>query len=356
MLDDCCYAVIMAGGAGTRLWPLSTRNEPKHLLKLFGGKCLIQLTVEKVKGHIPDERIIILTSVHYRELTRQTLPQLPPENFICEPCVRDTASAIGLAATALKQRCASATMIMLTADQIIEPADRFNTAIRHAARFLESHPDKLIAFGVEAASANTQVGWQKLGQVLDFPDCEVRKIDQFTEKPDQATAQSYMDQGGYCWNSGQFAWKAETILNEIGTHLPETVPLLEEIGAEWDTASRDRVLDRLFPQMPRGSIDYEVMQKTNNACSLCLPCSWEDMGTHTALIEKIGTKQGTNVIFGGALATGTGNKILNQTDQSVVVACDNAVVVVANNTVFIGTPDTDMKALVERVARRAPES
>lgn len=356
MLNDCCYAVVMAGGAGTRLWPLSTQSQPKHLLKLFGGKCLIELTVEKLKGHIPEDRIIILTSVRYRALTRQILEQLPPENFICEPCVRDTASAIGLAATVLKQRCASATMIMLTADQIIEPADRFNTAIAHAARFLESHPDRLVAFGVEAASANTLVGWQKLGKALGFPDCEVRIIDAFTEKPDRATAQQFLDAGCYCWNSGQFAWKAETIMKEIGTHLPEAIPLLEEIGANWHTPSRDRVLDRLFPQMPKGSIDYEVMQKTNNACCIYLPCSWEDMGTHAALAEKIGSQQEGNIVSGRVVVTGTGNTVLNQTDQSVVVACDNTVVVVANNTVFIGTPDTDMKALVERVARQTPKN
>jgi len=356
MLSDCCYAVVMAGGAGTRLWPLSTQNQPKHLLKLFGGKCLIELTVEKLKGHIPDDRIIILTSVNYKELTQQTLSRIPPENFICEPCVRDTASAIGLAATILKQRCESATMIMLTADQIIESADRFNAAIAHAARFLESHLERLVAFGVEAASANTLVGWQKLGRALDFPDCEVRKIDAFTEKPDRATAQSYMDEGGYCWNSGQFAWKAETILKEISTYLPKAIPLLEEIGVKWHTPSRDRVLDRLFPLMPKGSIDYEVMQKTDNACSICLPCSWEDMGTHVALAEKIGTKHEGNIVSGRAVVTGTGNRVLNHTDQSVVVACDNTVVVVANNTVFIGTPDTDMKALVERLARQMPDN
>ncbi len=342
----------MAGGAGLRLWPLSTQDQPKHLLKLFDGKCLIEMTVDKLKDHIPDERIVVLTSVHYRELTQQILAHLPPENFICEPCVRDTASAIGLAATVLKQRCESATMVMLTADQIIEPADRFNRAIVNAVDFLERQPDRLVAFGVDAVSASTQVGWQRLGQALDFTGCEVRKIDAFTEKPDQALARQYLDEGGYCWNSGQFAWKAETILKEIGAYLPEAVPLLAEIGAHWHTASRDQVLDRLYPQMPRGSIDYEVMQKTDKACCITLPCRWEDMGTHAALAEKTGTKQGANVVTGRALVTGTGNRILNQTNQSVVVACDNSIVVVANNTVFIGTPDTDMKALVEQVSCR----
>ena len=118
MLSNDCYAVVMAGGAGTRLWPLSSRDVPKHFLKLFAGKSLIELTVDKLSGHIPDDRIIILTSVNYKTLARETLPQVPSENFVYEPCVRDTASAIGLAATVLKTRCATATMIVLTADQI----------------------------------------------------------------------------------------------------------------------------------------------------------------------------------------------------------------------------------------------
>ena len=212
MLSDNCYAVVMAGGAGTRLWPLSSRDMPKHFLKLFGGRSLIELTVDKLSGHIPDDRILILTSVKYKAVAQQTLPQIPPENFVYEPCLRDTASAIGLAATVLKTRCPAATMIVLTADQIIEPADQFNTAIANAATFLELHPDQLVAFGVEAASPSTLVGWQKLGETVDFPGCEVRRIAAFTEKPELEIAQRYMNEGGYCWNSGQFAWKAETIL------------------------------------------------------------------------------------------------------------------------------------------------
>jgi mannose-1-phosphate guanylyltransferase len=355
MLSDHCYAVVMAGGAGTRLWPLSSKNKPKHLLKLFDGKCLIELTIEKLKDHIPNERILILTSVNYKELAQQILTQIPPENFICEPCVRDTASAIGLAATVLKQRCEAATMIMLTADQIIEPADRFNTAIAHAATFLDQHPDMLIAFGVAAASPNPLVGWQKLGDAFDFPDCEVRKIAGFIEKPDSDIARTYLKEGGYCWNSGQFAWKAETILQEIDRHLPAATPILEQIGAAWNTESRNEVLDHLFPTMPKGSIDYTVMQQTSNACSIFLPCTWEDMGTHAALADKIGTERNGNAVAGKAVVTGTGNRVLANTDQSVVVAANNVTVVVTESTVFVGDPNTDMKALVERVAQQRPE-
>jgi len=355
MLNDCCYAVVMAGGSGTRLWPLSSKQKPKHLLKLFDGKCLIELTLEKLKHHIPNDRILILTSVHYKTLAQQILTHIAPENFICEPCVRDTASAIGLAATVLKQRNKAATMIMLTADQIIEPAEQFNGAITHAASFLEFHPDRLVAFGVKAACASTLVGWQKLGETLDFPDCEVRKIVAFTEKPDLKTAQGYMEAGNYCWNSGQFAWKAETILNEIAAHLPQAPPLLKQIGEAWNTVSRDQVLNDLFPRMPKGSIDYTIMQKTNKACSIFLPCTWEDMGTHAALAHKIGTKHKNNIVSGKAIVTGTGNLILNNTDLSVVVAHDNMTVVVTDNTVFIGDSNTDMKALVANVAQQTPE-
>jgi mannose-1-phosphate guanylyltransferase len=355
MLSDHCYAVVMAGGAGTRLWPLSSQDKPKHFLKLFGGKSLIELTVDKLRGHIPDHRILILTSVKYQAVAQETLPQIPPENFVYEPCLRDTASAIGLAATVLKTRCPTATMIVLTADQLIEPAERFNTTIAHAATFLELHPDRLVAFGVEAASPSTLVGWQKLGETVDFPDCEVRRIAAFTEKPGLEIAQRYLDEGGYCWNSGQFAWKAGTILREINAYLPEAGALLARIGEAWDTANRDRVLGELFPKMPKGSIDYKVMQQTSHACSILLPCSWEDMGTHAALAGRIGSKRLTNVVQGKAVVLGTENIVLANTDQYVVVASDSLMVVVTKDTVFVGDRNTDMKALVEAVAQQTPE-
>jgi len=328
---------------------------PKHFLKLFEGKSLIELTIDKLRGHIPDDRVIILTSVKYKAIAQQTLPQIPPENFVYEPCLRDTASAIGLAATVLKTRCSAATMIVLTADQIIEPADHFNAAIAHAANFLELHPDQLVAFGVEAASPSTLVGWQKLGQTVDFPGCGVRRIAAFTEKPELEIARQYMSEGGYCWNSGQFAWKAETILTEIDKHMPEAIPLLTQIGEAWNTPARQQVLDELFPRMPKGSIDYRVMQKTSNACSILLPCSWEDMGTHAALVERIGEKRDNNLVTGKAVVPGTENIVLANTDQCVVVASDHLLVVVTDNTVFVGDRNADMKALLEHVAQQAPE-
>lgn len=355
MLNDNCYAVVMAGGAGTRLWPLSSRDVPKHFLKLFDGRSLIELTVDKLSGHIPTERIIILTSVKYQAVAQQTLPQIPPENFVYEPCLRDTASAIGLAATVLQTRCAAATMIMLTADQIIEPADAFNTAIANAATFLDLHPDQLVAFGVAANSPSTLVGWQKLGETVAFPGCEVRRIAAFTEKPELQLAQRYMNEGGYCWNSGQFAWQAATILREIGEHLPEATALLSHIGEAWNTPARQQVLDELFPKMPKGSIDYMVMQKTTHACSILLPCSWEDMGTHAALAGKIGEQRDHNIVMGKAVVRGAGNTVLGTTGQWVVVAADGLTVVVTDNAVFVGDRHTDMKALMEDVARQAPE-
>jgi mannose-1-phosphate guanylyltransferase len=356
MLNDNCYAVVMAGGAGTRLWPLSSRDKPKHFLKLFGGRSLIELTVDKLRGHVPDNRIMILTSAKYHTVAQQTLTQIPAENFVYEPCLRDTASAIGLAATVLQQRCPTATMIVLTADQIIEPADAFNAAIAHAAAFLESHPDQLVAFGVQAASPSTLVGWQKLGEPVDFPGCEVRRIAAFTEKPELEIARRYMEDGGYCWNSGQFAWKAKTILREIDACLPEATPLLAQIGEAWNTPAREPVLGELFPRMPKGSIDYKVMQRTSNACSILLPCSWEDMGTHAALARKIGVKRENNLVLGKAVVAGANNIVLANTDHYVVVASDNLLVVVTDNAVFVGDRDTDMKALMEYVSRQAPET
>lgn len=354
MLSENCYAVVMAGGGGSRLWPLSSRDRPKQFLKLFGGRSLIELTVDKLRGHISDEQIIILTNVKYRATAQATLPQIPAENFVYEPCLRDTTSAIGLAATVLRTRCAAATMIMLTADQIIEPADGFNTAIASAAAFLELHPDQLVAFGVKAVAPSTLVGWQKLGETVDFPGCEVRRIAAFTEKPELEIARQYMNEGGYCWNSGQFAWKAETILTEIGTHLPQATGLLAQIGRAWSTSAREQVLAELYPNMPNGSIDYRVMQKTRNACSILLPCRWEDMGTYAALAGRIGEKRGENLVAGQALVSGKRNIVLANTEQNVVVAADNLIVVITEDTVFVGDRNTDMKTVVEFVAEQEP--
>jgi mannose-1-phosphate guanylyltransferase len=194
-----------------------------------------------------------------------------------------------------------------------------------------------------------------LGPTVDFPGCEVRRIAAFTEKPELEIAQQYLSEGGYCWNSGQFAWKAETILREINTHLPEATPLLTQIGQAWNTPARQQVLDELFPKMPKGSIDYKVMQKTSNASSILLPCNWEDMGTHTALAERIGARRDNNLVIGRAVVPGTENIVLANTDQCVVVASDHLMVVVTDNTVFVGDRNTDMKALVEHVAQQAPE-
>ncbi|TVS16688.1 MAG: mannose-1-phosphate guanylyltransferase [Planctomycetaceae bacterium] len=356
MLSDNCYAVVMAGGGGSRLWPLSSRDRPKQFLKLFGGRSLIELTVDKLRGTVSEDRIIIMTSAAYRAIAEETLPQIPAENFVFEPCLRDTASAIGLAATVLKTRCSAATMIMLTADQMIEPAEEFNTTIAHAAAFLERHPDRLVAFGVEAASPSTLVGWQKLGETVDFPSCEVRKITAFTEKPELQLARQYMEGGGYCWNSGQFAWKAETILTEIDTHLPEATELLARIGRAWNTSAREQILADLYPQMPQGSIDYRVMQKTHNACSILLPCRWEDMGTHAALASRIGEQRGENLVTGRTSVPGKRNIVLANTDQQVVVAADDLIVVITEETVFVGDRNTDMKTLVQKTQMGEYES
>ena len=188
-----------------------------------------------------------------------------------------------------------------------------------------------------------------------FPDCEVRRITAFTEKPELETAERYMNEGGYCWNSGQFAWKAETILREIDAHLPEATALLAQIGQAWTTDRRDRVLGELFPRMPKGSIDYKIMQKTSQACSILLPCSWEDMGTHAALAGKMGTTRDQNIVVGKAVVLGKENLVLANTGQCVVVASDQLVVVVTENAVFVGDRNTDMKTLLEYVAEQAPE-
>ncbi|TFG49935.1 MAG: mannose-1-phosphate guanylyltransferase, partial [Candidatus Brocadiia bacterium] len=198
------YAVIMAGGSGTRLWPLSREKRPKQVLKLFEGQTLLRLCYERLMPIFAPENILVLTNSSYVELVQENLPELPPENIIAEPAVRDTANAIGLAATVLSIRDPQATMAVVTADHIIEPAAIFIDAVKDAIRFVNQKTDSLFTFGIAPTFPASQFGYIRCVSpaVSDGFKNHVYTVDSFREKPDQRKAQEYIDSGQYFWNSG----------------------------------------------------------------------------------------------------------------------------------------------------------
>ncbi|MEJ5258777.1 MAG: sugar phosphate nucleotidyltransferase [Anaerohalosphaeraceae bacterium] len=291
------FAVIMAGGSGQRLWPLSRQSRPKQILKLLNGRTLLRDSFERLNRLFDLRNILVLTNAEYAEQVSENLSELPKDNIIPEPCVRDTAGAIGLAAAVLQKADPEAVMAVVTSDHILQPAEPFLDALQTAIRFVKEHPEALLTFGIKPTFPATQYGYIRLqiqeGQSRIFPVAE------FREKPDQETAERFLAQGGYFWNSGMFVWKAKTILKHLKTFLPESSEPLEKIRSAWGGPEQDSALEEWFPRLPKISIDYAVLEKAPQIYGIPLSCRWLDMGSFAALADIISSDSNQNTVIAG---------------------------------------------------------
>ena len=282
------YAVIMAGGAGQRLWPLSRKNRPKQIINLFEDHSLLHHCVHRIEEIFGPEQIIVVTNADYADVVSKHLPELPKENIIGEPLGRDTANAIGLAATVLQKRNPQSTMVVFSADQLIKPIKPLQDAIKKAIAFLNEKPEALFTFGIKATFAHVGLGYLKKPDDWDRPTDEICPVEAFKEKPNKSTARTYIRSGKYCWNSGMFAWKTQTILRKLEEFLPHNADRLHRIGAAWDGPKQNEVLQTEFAELEKISIDYAVMEKAPDVYMCELDCHWVDVGSYQALADNIG--------------------------------------------------------------------
>ena len=296
------FAVIMAGGTGKRLWPLSRESRPKQVLKLLDGQTLLRNCFERLEGIFDLRNIIVLTNAGYVDLVRENLSELPKENVIAEPAVRDTASAIGLAATILHKYDTNANMAVVTADQVIEPKETFQNAMQTALSFVDANPEAMVTFGIQPTFASTQLGYIQFGNAVSGEGSEkaVHTIDAFKEKPEKKIAQEYLESGDYCWNSGMFVWRCETILNNLKRFLPECVEPLDAIKNSWGGPEQQQALQEWFPKLPKISIDFAVMEKADGVHGIRLDCRWLDMGSFAALVDILESDPDNNIIISGS--------------------------------------------------------
>jgi len=343
------YAVIIAGGSGKRLWPLSRQSRPKQVLRLFEGKTLLRLCFDRLRGIFDVGNILVLTNAQYAQQVREDLAELPAENIIAEPQVRDTAGAIGLAATALSVRDRQCTMAVVTADQVIEPDQPFIKAMRKAIEFVEKNPDALITFGIEPTYAATQYGYIKMGKPCAADKgCEtVCSVAGFKEKPDADTAAEYIKSGDYCWNSGMFVWRAATILEHLKRFLPGCAEPLEKIRTAWGGPEQARTLEEWFVRIPKASIDYAVMEKAANVYCIRLDCRWLDLGSFTALADIITSDKNGNIVVAG-------HSELLDCKNSIVATEDNGHLIAligAENMIVAHSPDATLVCPIEQSHR-----
>ena len=298
------YALIMAGGSGTRLWPLSRRNRPKQVLKLVGDRTMFEHAVDRIVSLFGPERIFVVTGAEHLATLSAQAPELPPLNFIIEPEGRGTAPAIGLGAIHLRQQDPGAIMAVLTADHFIKDTARFRQVLSAAAQLAaDGH---LVTLGIKPSSPSTGYGYIKqgesLGVVEGFP---VFDVEQFTEKPSAEVATQMVESGEYSWNSGMFIWRVDRILDEFQRQMPEFYRQLIELEATLGTPDDEPTLNCIWPQVARQTIDYGVMEGAENVVVIPVDIGWSDIGSWASLLELLPADEDGNIVFGPHLGIDT---------------------------------------------------
>ncbi len=278
------YAVIMAGGVGTRFWPMSREARPKQLLSLTGPQSMLAETVRRLRGAVPAENIMVVTGKRYRRDVAKALPELPARNILCEPVGRNTAPCIGWSALEVAARRPDAVMAGLPAHHVNAPAPVFRKYLARAVAEADSL-DRLLTFGIRPDGPATGYGYIKAGNRL-VRGGAARNVDRFCEKPSLARAKRFVAAGNYYWNAGMFVWKATTVIEELARWLPKVHRGLERMEA---ARRRGRipqsVIDKAYPGLPDISIDYGVMERSRRAAVIEARFQWNDIGSWDAVGE-----------------------------------------------------------------------
>ncbi|MBN1659229.1 MAG: NTP transferase domain-containing protein [Anaerolineae bacterium] len=317
------YAVIMAGGIGSRLWPRSRGATPKQFLDLIGERTMLQETVDRIEPLVPMERVLVVVGDDHATTVREQVPGLPAENVLCEPGPRNTAPAIGLATVAVRERNPHGLMAVFPADHRIADGAGFRAAISAAARV--ARDDYLVTLGITPDHAHTGYGYIQRGELLDTGDgradsIPIYRVVRFTEKPDAATAERFVASGDYYWNGGIFVWQADTILREIARQMPALHDELVTLAHAWDTPRRAETLAAAWQRVPRTSIDYGVMESAARVATVPVDIGWDDVGNWATLSALLPAGAGGNATRGG------GEAVLIDTSDTYVYAGDGRLV------------------------------
>lgn len=334
LTSDTC-AIIIAGGSGTRLWPLSRRSRPKQFLRLFGERSLLQHAYDRLLGLIEPTAIYVVTQQEMVAATKRDLPDLPSENIIAEPDMRNTANAIGLAALLLRRETNYQKMLVTTADHLIEPVDRFQSTVRTALNAIDSRPHSLATMGVRPSHPHVGYGYLHLGEALSDNTFRVRE---FKEKPDRVTAIRYLSDGQHLWNSGMFAWRIDTLVDEMRRCLPENMAGLGEIVACWGDDARSQLIADLYSKLRKISIDHGVMENAKNVITIELGCSWWDVGSWDAVAAlQPKDASGNAVICANAIQLASINNLLVADENRLIatVGVEDLVIVSSDDATLV---------------------
>jgi mannose-1-phosphate guanylyltransferase len=326
------YAVVMAGGSGTRFWPLSRRKHPKQLLELFGRGTLLEQTVARLRPVIPPRRIYIFTNEQVWTEVCRRLPQIPSSQIVAEPAVRNTAPTLGVAAHEIARRDPQGLMVVLPSDHVIARPAAFRRALRAACE-LASTEGRSVVLGLKPTRPETGFGYVRLGaRVGRVAGNDVFRVDRFTEKPRLAVARRYLASGRYLWNGGMFIWRVSTLLNNFQRFQPRMARQLARISAAGGVQSRSS-FRRLFPRLEKISIDYALMEKISGIFAVAADIGWSDVGSWAVVYDLARRDREGNVRPGRSLSLDSrGNLVVSHRGKFVVT-------VGARDLVIVDTPD-----------------
>lgn len=349
------YAVIMAGGSGTRFWPQSTKALPKQFLNLFGKGTMIQNTAERIKDVIPQERIMVVTNESYVSIVKEQLPKVPVENIVGEPVAKNTAPCVAIAAELLYKKDPEAIMVVLPADHHITNPEKFNKILTSAVEKAESG-NHLVTIGINPSRPETGFGYIHADNTRQekFAENTVYPVKAFTEKPDEITAQRFVDSGDYFWNSGMFIWKASTVLNEIEQHLPEMFSEVKQASPELYESTHDAAIKDFYFACESISIDYGIMEKAGSVFVVPGEFGWNDVGSWTAVYELAEKNGQENAVqsLNATFANSEGNLVLSNSEKMIsLVGVENIAVVETENAILICdlTKAQGVKEIVEQL-------
>lgn len=329
-------AVIMAGGKGTRFWPLSTEEKPKQFLNLLGNDTMIQMTVKRLLPLIPMERIFVVTGKQYVKYVREQLPNLDERNIIVEPMGRNTAPCIGLATFYIDKIYKNSTLVVLPSDHLIQDDNKFIDDISLGANFVNNKEEAIVTIGIKPDRPETGYGYIKYRQCDYEEGLKIREVERFVEKPNIDRAKEYIDDGGYLWNAGMFIWKTDNVLNLFNKYLNNTYTILHKIFS-CDENEYEQSLEKNYLYVDNISIDFGIMEKTRHIFVIPAYFKWDDVGSWSALERYRERDTNNNTLVGNVKnIDGKNNIVVGNGKPIIISGLDDVILVENNDVIFIG--------------------
>ena len=353
------HAVIMAGGTGTRFWPESREAQPKQLLQLFGEQTMIQSTVSRLGNLVASDQVLVVTNQSLVEKIAEQLPQLSRQSIIGEPCKRDTAPCVGLAAALVSNRDPEATMVVMPADHVISTDAMFQASLQHAVDLVEQNSDRIVTFGIRPNYPAEIYGYIERDDsgpaVSESP--ATYPVARFREKPDLETATQFVAAGNFYWNAGIFVWKAKTIWQALEKYEPAMHARLKQIADSVGSEDFDEVLNREFTAIDGKSIDYAVMERFEGEILVVeAPFEWDDVGNWPAMARLHDSDEDGNTIMGKHLGLDTHHSIIRTSDDhlEVTVGLDDMIVVRTPDATLVARRDQEasIRQIVKQLGER----